>query len=145
VNIQLIELTADQVAGLNRSAIKFANNQPGQKQVHALRDRGGLESCVGSIFYQSSGGYLSLPIEKMAGLLLYRIAEGQYFVDGNKRTSVLACVAFLSTNGLKLHVVDDELDDLIWNFAPPPNDPMKAPKYSEDDAIQYIFDNVLPK
>jgi prophage maintenance system killer protein len=36
----------------------------------------------------------------MAGLLLYRIAEGQFFLDGNKRTAVVAATIFLRNHGL---------------------------------------------
>ncbi|MCX6131799.1 MAG: type II toxin-antitoxin system death-on-curing family toxin [Proteobacteria bacterium] len=85
---------------------------------------------------------MHLPIEKMAGLLLYRIAEGQFFLDGNKRTALLATFFFLKNNGYQLYIDEQRMDDLIWGFA---KDPATGQaKYSENDAIQYIFDNIAP-
>ena len=85
---------------------------------------------------------MHLPIEKMAGLLLYRIAEGQFFMDGNKRTAIFAAWFFLANNGYSLYIDENRLNDLIWGF---PKDPVTGlAKYSEDDAIQYMFDNIMP-
>ncbi len=140
----LVELTADQVVGLNGSAIKDAHRKDVNcQQKHALRDRGGLEGCLGGIFFQLSGkGYVHLPIEKMAGLILYRIAQGQFFLDGNKRTSLLSAFYFLGNNGYQLRIVRSVVNDLLWGFAPSEDDPSQSPKYSENDAIQFIFDNI---
>ena len=80
----------------------------------------------------------------MAGLLLYRIAQGQFFLDANKRTALIAMVVFLGNNGHKIRIERGVVNDLMWGFAPPEDDPGKGPKYKQEDAIQFVFDNILP-
>jgi prophage maintenance system killer protein len=89
VKIILNELTVVQIVGLNERAILDARRKdPACQQQHVLVKYGDLASCLAGVYYQSVSGYMHLPLEKMAGLLLYRIAEGQFFMDGNKRTAV---------------------------------------------------------
>lgn len=141
--IQLIELEARHVDGFNQSVIKQAHrNDPACQQQHQLVRPNDLMGCLGGIFYQGAKGYVHLPLEKMAGLLLYRIAQGQFFMDGSKRTAVTAAWAFLRNNGHELYIDRKRLDDLLWGFAKDPQ--TGVAKYSEHDAIQYIFDNIMP-
>jgi prophage maintenance system killer protein len=98
---------------------------------------------LGAIFHQGLSGYVHLPLEKMAGLLLHRISQGQYFFDGNKRTGVLACAIFLQNHGLQLKLDRVQVAELVWGFAAPMDGSLA--KYGEDDAIQFVFDNVLPR
>ena len=46
-------------------------------------------------------------IEK-ASLLIYKMASGQYFHEGNKRTALVAGLAFLRMNGYSLDIRDEE-------------------------------------
>lgn len=138
------EMTVDQVSGLNRRAIEDKKKRdPTCKENHNLVRPGDLSSALGSIFYQSVKGYHNLPVEKMAGMLLYRISQRQAFENGNKRTALLTCGFFLHNHGLKLRVDTNALYSLLNGFAtgadgtPPTND--------EQDAIQYVFDNVMPR
>lgn len=123
----LVEITSDQIIGLNQK-IRGIKDQP--------RDSSGLISCLGGIFYQSLNGYYHIPIEKMAGMLLYRLAQGQYFLDGNKRTALLSTVYFLGNNGYSLKIDREETNRLMWGFAPP------NPKYLEKDSISFIFKRI---
>ncbi len=142
--ISLSELSSVQGEGLNRKAIEDAHRKDTScQQQHQTLKPTDLDACLSSIFYQSQSGYQNLPIEKMAGLLLYRIAEGQFFMDGNKRTALLSSYFFLHNNGLKLYIDRSEVDQLIWGFAKDISSG-KA-KFFEDDAIQYVFDNVMPR
>jgi prophage maintenance system killer protein len=141
--IPLIELEPRHVVGMNLKAIQDAHRKdPTCTQSHQLVRPHDLQGCLGSIFFQTGPGYVHLPIEKMAGLLLYRIAEGQFFLDGNKRTALLATFFFLRNNGYQLYIDEPRLDDLIWGFAKDPGTGIA--KYSEADAIQYMFDNIMP-
>ena len=143
-SISLVELTDTQVIGVNRAVIKrFNSDHPGSGQIHQIRDSGGLNSCVSNIFYQSLNGYQHLPIEKMAGLLLYRIAEGQYFVDGNKRTAYISCRYFLGNNGYWIDPPHKEAEDLLWGFATPANNPAVGARYDESDSIKFIENNIF--
>ena len=144
MKIALDVLTADQVVGLNRRVIMDAQRKdPACQQQHQVGDLGGLTSCVDSIFMQLRDvGYVHSPLEKMAGLLLYRIAEGQYFGDGNKRTALLSCVVFLGNNGHKIQTGRSETSDLLWGFAKDPA--TGVAKYGESDAIQFVFKSIYP-
>lgn len=144
MKIVLNELTPDQVIGINRRVIVDAHHRdPARKQQHTVVRGGDLQSCLGAIFYQSSSGYMHLPLEKMAGLLLYRVAQGQFFLDGNKRTAVVAATIFLRNHGLVLHLDRPMVNDLMWGFAV--SEGGVSAKYGEDDAVKFDFDNVMPR
>jgi len=139
--MKIVEMTTDEISGFNKRAIEHRNKRiSASSECHNLIRRGDLESALGSIFFQSIPGYINLPVEKMAGLLLYRISQRQAFENGNKRTAVLACVFFLQNHGLKLHINNDEIMSLIHGFATGVDG--SAPIKNEDDAIQYIFANI---
>ncbi len=145
MSIGLHHLTDTQVIGCNYRAISDARRKdPDCEQKHQIVRRGDLLSALGSIFYEDSKqGYVNLPIEKMAGLILHRIAEGQFFLDGNKRTALLSCFYFLQNNGYTLRIDQGKINDLLWEFG---LDPLtQKRKYTEDDAIQYIMDNIMPR
>lgn len=76
----------------------------------------------------------------MAGLLLYRIAQGQFFLDGNKRTAVKSVEVFLIKNGYGIHWNRKEIKNLLWGFGhvlPDGQHPL-----SEVDAIEYVESNI---
>ena len=83
------------------------------------------------------------PLEKMAGLLLYRIAQGQFFLDGNKRTAVVAATIFLCNHGLLLRLDRPTVNDLMCGFAV--GEGGVPAKYRDQDAVQFVFDNVMPR
>jgi death-on-curing family protein len=141
--MRLMELEPSHVIGLNKKSIQDAHRKdPHSAQKHQLIRPSDLQSCLGAIFHQSSRRYVHLPIEKIAGLLLYRIAEGQFFMDGNKRTALLSAVFFLRNNGYQLYIDENRMEALIWGFA---KDPVTGTsKFNEPDAIHYVFDNILP-
>ena len=134
----LLELSLQEVIGMNKKEIERFNLKNNEKQLHNIRDIDGLKSCLGGIFMRDiSGYYYHLPIEKMAGLLLYRISQGQYFTDGNKRTSVLCMIFFLYNNGYNIKIDNDKIEALLWGFA--------SKKNTDKDSIQYVEDNLYPK
>ena len=48
-----------------------------------------------------------------ASLLMFRIASGQYFHEGNKRTALVAGLAFLQMNGHTFDIKDPGLVEVI--------------------------------
>ena len=52
-----------------------------------------------------------------AAVLAHGIAETQLFVDGNKRTALVAMLSFLELNGQRIHASDRELADWIISFS----------------------------
>ncbi len=64
-----------------------------------LRDQGLLESALGMPRATFGGQFVHEDLFAMAAAYAFHIAENQAFVDGNKRTGVLAAVVFLELNG----------------------------------------------
>jgi death on curing protein len=50
-------------------------------------------------------------------VLAHGIAEGQHFIDGNKRTALVAMLTFLEINGWRVKAPDPELADWILSFS----------------------------
>jgi death-on-curing family protein len=48
-----------------------------------------------------------------AALLMFRIASGQYFHEGNKRTALVAGLSFLQMNGLTADIEDPNLVGVV--------------------------------
>jgi death-on-curing protein len=81
-----------------------------------VRDEGGIEAAVNQpkhIFYYSAGD-----LYDMAAAYAFHIAEGQYFLDGNKRTAATSALTFLRLNGASLErYTENALYDLLIGIA----------------------------
>lgn len=66
---------------------------------HALRDRGLLESAVARPLATALGVDAYPDLASKAAALLHSLVLNHAFVDGNKRTAVLATVVFADLNG----------------------------------------------
>ncbi|MGB8932380.1 MAG: type II toxin-antitoxin system death-on-curing family toxin [Anaeromyxobacteraceae bacterium] len=64
-----------------------------------LRDQGLLESAIAQPQASFGGAFVHESLFAMAAAYAFHIAENQPFLDGNKRTGVLAAVVFLELNG----------------------------------------------
>ena len=64
-----------------------------------MRDQGLLESALAQPRTTFGGEFVHADPFAMAAAYAFHIAENQPFVDGNKRTGVLAAVVFLELNG----------------------------------------------
>ncbi len=64
-----------------------------------LRDQGLLESAIAMPRATFGGQFVHGSLFEMAAAYAFHIAENQPFLDGNKRTAVLAAVVFLELNG----------------------------------------------
>lgn len=52
-----------------------------------------------------------------AAVLAHGIAEGQSFLDGNKRAALIAMLTFLEVNGIRIDAPDPELADWIISLS----------------------------
>lgn len=82
-----------------------------------LRDRGLLESAVAQPEATFDGKPVHEDIYSMAAAYLYHIVMNHPFVDGNKRTGLLAMLVFLDLNGISIEHSTDELFDLTLSVA----------------------------
>ena len=68
-----------------------------------------LDSAIESIYQTFGGKELYPTIEEKAARLGYNLITSHAFVDGNKRTGLLAMMALLISNGIKIRFSDMDL------------------------------------
>ncbi|MBL8746213.1 MAG: type II toxin-antitoxin system death-on-curing family toxin [Phycisphaerae bacterium] len=80
---------------------------------HGVRDAGALDSAIAMPMQGLGDGYAhAFPFE-MAAAYAFHIAKNHPFIDGNKRTALLCCGAFLRMNGWDLGSKGTEAADAI--------------------------------
>ena len=82
-----------------------------------LRDVGLLESAAARPRSTVFGEDAYPSIHEKAAALLHSLARNRPLVDGNKRLSLAATIAFYGINGLRLTLSNDEAHDLIMAVA----------------------------
>ena len=80
-----------------------------------LRSHDALEGALGRPASYAHYQHADLPLQ--AAVLAHGIAETQPFVDGNKRTALIAMLTFLELNGYKLSATDPELAAWVISFS----------------------------
>ncbi len=80
-----------------------------------LGNRAGLESAIARP--ETYAHYQEADMALQATVLAHGIAEGQQFIDGNKRTALIAMLVFLEVNGWRVDASDPELADWILSFS----------------------------
>ena len=85
------------------------------KAADQLRSRAGLESAIARP--ETYAHYQDADLALQATVLAHGIAEGQPFIDGNKRTALIAMLVFLEVNGWRVEASDPELADWILRFS----------------------------
>ncbi len=85
-------LSVDDVNRLHDLTISRHGGSPG------IRDSALLDAAVSMPMQSFGGQYLHEGIAAMAAAYLYHVCQAHAYVDGNKRTAVLASLAFLTVN-----------------------------------------------
>jgi death-on-curing family protein len=80
-----------------------------------LRNNDGLESALARP--ETYAHYQDADLALQAAVLAHGIAEGQQFIDGNKRTALVVVLTFLEINGWRVEASDPELADWILSFS----------------------------
>lgn len=83
----------------------------------ALRDGGLLESALARPAATVFGVAAYPDLHSKAAALLHSLATNHGLVDGNKRLSLAAVIAFLGINGHRLIMTNDEAYDLVLAVA----------------------------
>ena len=82
-----------------------------------IRDTGLLESPVAMPRASAGGELAHEDLFAMAAAYAFHIAQNQPFVDGNKRTGLLAALVFLELNGVAIRDPDGRLYDAMIAIA----------------------------
>ncbi len=84
---------------------------------YAVRDYGLLEAALARPQATAFGKDAYPDLDLKAAALLHSIARNHALVDGNKRLSLAAVIAFFGLNGRRLALTNDEAYDLVMSVA----------------------------
>jgi death-on-curing protein len=104
-------LTVEEVLEIHRDQITRYGGEPG------LRDEGMLESAVAMPVSGSGDDYFHKDLFEMAAAYLYHIVRNHPFIDGNKRTGLVAALIFLHLNGVRVRASQAEIEGLVRQVA----------------------------
>ncbi len=118
-------LTAAIVLAIHDEQLAIHGGSPG------LRDAGLLESALDRP--RNKWAYESAELPELAAAYGYGIARNHPFIDGNKRTSLLAIYTLLGVNGVDFIVPEAQAAAMITSLA--------AGEISEESLARWIRDN----
>ncbi len=105
-------LTADDLALIHLQVLDASGGGEG------IRDTGRLESAVAALRQEAFGEQLYPTLFEKAAVLMRAIIADHAFVDGNKRTGMMAALVFLNLNGYDTsELSDQELEDFAVQVA----------------------------
>jgi death-on-curing protein len=104
-------LTLDEVLEIHDAQITAFGGTLG------IRSREALESAVATPRAGFGGEFLHPTLWHMAAAYAFHIAENQPFLDGNKRTAIVAAITFLDLNGFLVVDPDERLYDAMMAIA----------------------------
>jgi prophage maintenance system killer protein len=76
----------------------------GEPQGYTPADRKKLTALVTDVEHRADNQYFEEAVAEKAALLVFKLASGQYFRAGNKRTALVAGLAFLAKNGYSVDI-----------------------------------------
>ena len=82
-----------------------------------LRDLGLLQSAVSMPAATFCAQFLHEDLHAMAAAYLFHITQNHPFVDGNKRTGVVAALVFLNLNGIEVEASERNLEKIVLGVA----------------------------
>ena len=104
-------LTFDEVLAIHADQIRRYGGRGG------IRDLALLRSALGTPETTFEGDYLHTDAFEMAAAYLFHIARNHPFVDGNKRTALMAALVFLGLNRLEFAAEPNPLFELVSGVA----------------------------
>lgn len=99
-----------------------------------LRDENALESALSRP--ENKAAYGDPSIHELAAAYVFGIARNHAFVDGNKRTAIVAAATFLLLNGYELTANDGTVYEFTIGVA--------AGEIDEDGAAAFFRDHTVP-
>ena len=106
-----IFLTLAEILQIHRDQIKRYGGDTG------IRDMGLLQSALAMPAAGFRGSFVHGDLYEMAAAYLFHIVQNHPFVDGNKRTGVVAALVFLALNGVTIEAKVDAFERMVWAVA----------------------------
>ncbi len=94
---------------INREVVSLT----GERHEYDEEDEKRIKSLVDEIATSYNDEEFGEALILKAALLAYKIASGQHFHEGNKRTSLVAVSAFLRMNGRSIDIKDEALVSVV--------------------------------
>jgi death on curing protein len=107
----VIYLTVDDLLAIHAAAMACSEEEAQGRLQSIAR----LEGALARPMWHAE--YVDPNIAHLAAVLAHGIAEGQHFLDGNKRTAFLAMAVFLERNGYALTAEGDAMAAGIIDLA----------------------------
>ena len=104
-------LDLQEVLEIHRDQIERYGGSP------EIRDLALLRSAIAMPQAGIAGTYLHGDYFEMAAAYLFHIIQNHPFVDGNKRTGVVAALVFLDMNDIQIQVDEKLLEKMVWSVA----------------------------
>ena len=101
---------------------------------HGIRDEGLLESALAQPQASYEGEYVHDTLYTMAASYGFHICRNHPFVDGNKRTALVAIYTFLYVNGYRLEADKKSLYAIIYDLA--------DGKVDKEELVEYLQKHV---
>lgn len=111
--LEYIYLEPEDVLGFYRDLFGYTE----QGVLDRVRSLDGLGSAIARPRWRAQ--YEGMDMAYQAAVLAHGIAEGQHFLEGNKRTALVALSAFLSLNGFALAASQRERFEWIRDLSKP--------------------------
>lgn len=102
-------LDFEALVGVNGAVVALT----GEPHAYSEADRGKLAALVKEVEGRANNLSPGEAVPEKASLLMFKIASGQYFRAGNKRTALVSGVAFLQKNGYTVNIRDASLVDAV--------------------------------
>jgi death-on-curing protein len=106
----VVYLPPDQIRELHDDAVKDFGG------IQGMRSEQSFLSAVYQPQQSAFGEDAYATVSEKAAAYGFFLAEGQPFIDGNKRTAALAMLTFLELNGLALVADDDQIAGMFENL-----------------------------
>ena len=104
-------LMLDEVLLIHQDQISRYGGRPGIRDLNLLKSALAMpQAGFGEEYFHED------PVE-MAAAYLYYIIQNHPFIDGNKRTGLVAALVFLALHGIEINAAELELENLIWGVA----------------------------
>lgn len=104
-------LSLEEVIAIHDDQLLRYGGRPG------ILDMTRLQTAVAMPTTGAGGDYFHTDIFLMAAAYLYHISQDHPFVDGNKRTGVVAAIVFLYLNGLRIETEELDLEEMVISVA----------------------------
>jgi death-on-curing protein len=100
-------LSIGEVLEIHRDQINHYGGEPG------IRDLGLLQSALAMPAAGFGGRFVHGDLYEMAAAYLLHIVQNHPFVDGNKRTGVVAALVFLALNNVVIEAEEEDFERVV--------------------------------